>query len=89
MRSVQVLPRPAPPKCAGCDDSRHVELPDGRLTRCPYCHPLTPRSLMALMDERARLRAELDRVDLAIAEAQAAADAPGWARGPGPSGGAG
>ncbi|MDG4832402.1 hypothetical protein O7627_24285 [Solwaraspora sp. WMMD1047] len=29
-----------PPKCDRCDPSRLVELPDGRLSRCPTCHPI-------------------------------------------------
>ena len=78
-------PLPTSPKCETCDDSRHVELPDGRVSRCPYCHPLSSRSLTALLDERARLCAELERVEVEIAEAEAAADAPEWARGPGVS----
>ena len=29
------------PHCGQCDRTRHVEGDDGRLTRCPVCHPLT------------------------------------------------
>ena len=81
-RKAAKEPLPVSPKCAACDDSRHVELPDGRVARCTSCHPLSPRSLIALLDERARLVAEIERVDEEIAEAEAAADAPEWARGP-------
>jgi hypothetical protein len=28
------------PHCGQCDPTRHVEGADGRLTRCPNCHPL-------------------------------------------------
>jgi hypothetical protein len=28
------------PHCGQCDRTRHVEGDDGRLTRCPTCHPL-------------------------------------------------
>ena len=28
----------ARPRCGRCDATRHVELPDGRLARCPRCH---------------------------------------------------
>lgn len=27
-------------RCGQCDHHRHVELPDGRMARCPRCHPL-------------------------------------------------
>ncbi|MEV6890346.1 hypothetical protein [Kribbella sp. NPDC051137] len=30
---------PLPPKCTSCDASRMVELPDGRMARCPTCNP--------------------------------------------------
>jgi hypothetical protein len=34
-------PRPRPVHCGNCDpDTRLTELPDGRPTRCPECHPL-------------------------------------------------
>ena len=29
------------PHCGQCDRTRHVEGADGRLERCPNCHPLT------------------------------------------------
>lgn len=29
-----------PDRCGRCDHHRHVELPDGRIARCPRCHPL-------------------------------------------------
>lgn len=60
-----------------------MELPDGTVTRCPYCHPLSSRSLTALMDERSRLLEELRRVEAALEEAQRAAEVPPWVRGPG------
>jgi hypothetical protein len=28
------------PHCGQCDRTRHVEGTDGRITRCPNCHPL-------------------------------------------------
>ena len=69
-------PPPPPPKCERCDETRHIELPDGRVARCPFCHPQTARSLIALIELAARLEADLARVREAIAEAEAAAEEP-------------
>jgi len=33
-----------PPKCGECGPQRMVELPAGRLARCPRCHPLAVRN---------------------------------------------
>ena len=33
-----------PPRCGHCDESRMVETEDGRVRRCPACHPLADRS---------------------------------------------
>jgi hypothetical protein len=34
-----------PPRCGGCDPTRHVTGPDGRVRRCPVCHPLRDQRL--------------------------------------------
>jgi hypothetical protein len=42
------------PHCGQCDRTRHVEGPDGRVIRCPNCHPLqgepTSRARRVLAD---------------------------------------
>jgi hypothetical protein len=76
-----VTTKPAPPKCDQCDEHRQIERLDGTMARCPDCHPLSPRSLPALLAERDRLLADLQRVEQDIANHTA----PDWARGPAPA----
>lgn len=79
-------PAPAPPepqKCSNpaCDATRHIEVADGLLVRCPACHWLSPTTLPALLRRRDGLQAELAEVDQLIV----AAEASEWARGPEPA----
>lgn len=57
--------RPAlPPKCDDCDDKRMVELLDGRMRRCPACHPLANRDAEAGPDDGPDNVVVLDVIDL-------------------------